>query len=79
MKKVACKASLHCVARVISALLAGFGAVPHPSVTTVPEPILVYVAGVLVKDIVDLVIGEVDADINDELLHVVYIVISLKS
>ena len=70
---------MYCVARELSALLVSFEVVPNCSFTIVPEPILVYVAGVLVKDIVDLVIREVDADINDELLHVVYVVIPLKS
>ena len=42
------------------------------------QPILVDVAGVRVQDVVDLVVGQVDADVDDELLHVIDSIISLK-
>ena len=42
------------------------------------QSIPVDVRGVLVDDVVHLLVGQVDADVDDELLHVVHIVVSLK-
>ena len=42
------------------------------------QPVPVDVRGVLVDDVVHLVVGQVDADVHDELLHLLDVVVPLQ-